>query len=36
MVAMREEVPGVRTVVLDVPGWDGHRAGQSVDVRLTA
>ena len=34
--AVREEAPGVRTVVLDVPGWDGHRAGQSVDVRLTA
>jgi len=34
--SVREEVPGVRTVVLDVPGWDGHRAGQSVDVRLTA
>jgi ferredoxin-NADP reductase len=33
---VREETPGVRTVVLDVPGWDGHRAGQSVDIRLTA
>ena len=36
MVGVREETRGVRTVVLDVPGWDGHRAGQSVDVRLTA
>ena len=26
----------MRTIVLDVPGWEGHRAGQSVDVRLTA
>jgi ferredoxin-NADP reductase len=26
----------VRTLVLDVPGWPGHRAGQHVDVRLTA
>jgi ferredoxin-NADP reductase len=26
----------VRTLTLDVPGWPGHRAGQHVDVRLTA
>jgi ferredoxin-NADP reductase len=26
----------VKTLVLDVPGWEGHRAGQHVDVRLTA
>jgi ferredoxin-NADP reductase len=25
-----------RTLVLEVPGWTGHRAGQHVDVRLTA
>jgi ferredoxin-NADP reductase len=25
-----------RTIVLDVPGWPGHVAGQHVDVRLTA
>jgi ferredoxin-NADP reductase len=25
-----------RTLVLDVPGWPGHLAGQHVDVRLTA
>jgi ferredoxin-NADP reductase len=25
-----------RTLVLDVPGWPGHRPGQHVDVRLTA
>jgi ferredoxin-NADP reductase len=24
------------TLMLDVPGWAGHRAGQHVDVRLTA
>jgi ferredoxin-NADP reductase len=30
------ESPRARTLVLDVPGWDGHRAGQHVDVRLTA
>jgi ferredoxin-NADP reductase len=30
------ETPRVRTLVLEVPGWSGHRAGQHVDVRLTA
>ena len=25
-----------RTLALDVAGWPGHRAGQHVDVRLTA
>jgi ferredoxin-NADP reductase len=30
------ETPHVRTLVLDVPGWTGHRAGQHVDVRLSA
>jgi ferredoxin-NADP reductase len=26
----------VKTLELDVPGWPGHRAGQHLDVRLTA
>ena len=26
----------MRTIVLDVPGWPGHRPGQHLDVRLTA
>src|SRR5437870_5253168 len=30
------ETPRARTLVPDVPGWPGHRAGQHVDVRLTA
>ncbi|MBA2686329.1 MAG: ferredoxin reductase [Gemmatimonadaceae bacterium] len=30
------ETPRVRTLVLDLPHWPGHRAGQHVDVRLTA
>jgi ferredoxin-NADP reductase len=30
------ETSHVRTLVLGVPGWTGHRAGQHVDVRLTA
>jgi ferredoxin-NADP reductase len=31
-----EETPRARTLVLDVPDWPGHRAGQHLDVRLTA
>jgi ferredoxin-NADP reductase len=30
------ETPRTRTLVLDVPDWPGHRAGQHVDVRLTS
>ena len=30
------ETPRTKSIVLDVPGWEGHRAGQHVDVRLTA
>ena len=30
------ETRTARTIVLDVPGWPGHDAGQHVDVRLTA
>ena len=33
---IREETATARTIVLDVPGWPGHAAGQHVDVRLTA
>jgi ferredoxin-NADP reductase len=29
------ETPRVRTLLLDVPGWPGHRPGQHVSVRLT-
>ena len=32
----RAESPSAVTLVLDVPGWPGHVAGQHVDVRLTA
>jgi ferredoxin-NADP reductase len=31
-----EETARVRTIVLDVPDWPGHRAGQHLDIRLTA
>ena len=34
--SVTDETPQVRTILLDVPGWPGHRAGQHVDVRLTA
>ncbi len=30
------ETASTTTLRLDVPGWQGHRAGQHVDVRLTA
>ncbi|MEV4079842.1 FAD-binding oxidoreductase [Nonomuraea fuscirosea] len=30
------ETPSVRTLELAVPDWPGHRAGQHLDVRLTA
>src|SRR5262249_3524919 len=30
------ETPRTRTLVLELSGWPGHRAGQHVDVRLTA
>jgi ferredoxin-NADP reductase len=36
VVEVRTETPRVRTLVLDLPEWGGHRAGQHVDVRLTA
>jgi ferredoxin-NADP reductase len=31
-----DETPRTRSIVLDHPTWAGHRAGQHVDVRLTA
>jgi ferredoxin-NADP reductase len=31
-----QETPRVRTLELDVSDWPGHRAGQHLDVRLTA
>jgi ferredoxin-NADP reductase len=33
---VRTETSGTKTIAFDVPGWAGHRAGQHVDVRLTA
>ena len=34
--ATRDETATARTLILDVPGWPGHQAGQHVDVKLTA
>ena len=36
VVDVVRETSTARTLVLDVPGWPGHRAGQHVDVRVTA
>lgn len=30
------ETPRAKCVLLEVPEWEGHKAGQHVDVRLTA
>jgi ferredoxin-NADP reductase len=36
VTAVTWETPSVRTIALAVPSWPGHRAGQHLDVRLTA
>ena len=36
MLELVPETARVTTLVLDPPAWPGHRAGQHVDVRLTA
>ncbi len=36
VTSVRDETATARTIALNVPGWPGHRAGQHVDVRLTA
>ncbi len=36
LVERRPETATASTLVLDVPGWPGHEAGQHLDVRLTA
>jgi ferredoxin-NADP reductase len=36
VTSLIEETPRATTIVLDVPEWPGHAAGQHVDVRLTA
>ena len=34
--AVVNQTPTARTLLLDVADWPGHRAGQHVDIRLTA
>jgi ferredoxin-NADP reductase len=36
VVEVTPETPRTKSLVLEVPRWEGHRAGQHVDVRLTA
>ncbi len=36
VVGVVAETPRVKTIAFDVRGWPGHRAGQHVDIRLTA
>jgi ferredoxin-NADP reductase len=36
VVELIDETPATRSIVLEPPAWPGHRAGQHVDVRLTA
>jgi ferredoxin-NADP reductase len=36
VVELIDETSRVKSIVLDLPEWQGHRAGQHVDVRLTA
>ena len=36
VVEVVRETPRAKSLVLEVAGWEGHKAGQHVDVRLTA
>jgi ferredoxin-NADP reductase len=36
VVETRPEAPHAKSIILEVPGWERHKAGQHVDVRLTA
>jgi ferredoxin-NADP reductase len=36
VIELVNETPRTRSIALDLPDWSGHRAGQHVDVRLTA
>lgn len=36
LIATKQETPRAKTLVLRVPDWPGHLAGQHIDVRLTA
>jgi ferredoxin-NADP reductase len=36
VVELVEETARAKSIALEIEGWSGHRAGQHVDVRLTA
>jgi len=36
VVETSPDTPRTKSLILEIPGWGGHRAGQHVDVRLTA
>ncbi|HEX5690555.1 MAG TPA: FAD-binding oxidoreductase, partial [Roseiflexaceae bacterium] len=36
MAALVEETPRTKSLAFELPNWAGHRAGQHVDIRLTA
>jgi ferredoxin-NADP reductase len=36
VVELVDETPRCRSIVLDPPAWPAHRAGQHIDIRLTA
>ncbi len=36
VVETRPDTPRTKSLFLEIPGWKGHKAGQHVDVRLTA
>ena len=36
VVEVVPETPRTKSLMLEVPGWEGHKAGQHIDVRLTA
>jgi ferredoxin-NADP reductase len=36
VVELVAETARAKSILLDLPGWPGHRAGQHVDIRLTA
>jgi ferredoxin-NADP reductase len=36
VIGVVPETPRTKSLLLQVPGWEGHKAGQHVDVKLTA
>jgi ferredoxin-NADP reductase len=36
VIELIAETAWAKSIVLDLPSWPGHRAGQRVDIRLTA